>query len=369
MSQRDLHGDLVEHDAGHVGRDCQRVLLLAILLAFFAAFGCAPASPRRAGDAYPAVAASSAAAPAPTARVRVVGAIGMTVADLDRSVAFYTAVLGFEPVGEDELAGAGVGRSAGVADVHARRARLRLGDEALELTAYAAPKGRAVPTDSRSNDGWFQHVAIIVADMGRAYARLQEHGVVATSIGGPQRIPDANPAAAGIEAYYFKDPDGHPLEILHFPPDKGAAKWHRDRRPPAVAAAGAGAAGAAPLFLGIDHTAIVVGDTDRSLAFYRDTLGLHVTGRSLNRGAEQEHLSGVPGARVQITSLHAAAGPGIELLEYRHPRTGRPMPQDERPTDVFHWQTRLLTSAAASRRSPAVLVRDPDGHVMELVGE
>ena len=82
----------------------------------------------------------------------------------------------------------------------------------------------------------------------------------------PQLLPKTIPNAAGIRAYYFRDPDGHPLEILQFPPDKGDPKWQR---------------GGGRLFLGIDHTAIVVRSTAASLAFYRDVLGFRVGGESL----------------------------------------------------------------------------------------
>ena len=80
------------------------------------------------------------------------------------------------------------------------------------------------------------------------------------------------------------------------------------------------------LFLGIDHTAIVVWDTDASLKFYRDLLGMHVAGESENYGTEQEHLNNVFGAHLRITALRGASGPGIELLEYLAPRDGRPFP-------------------------------------------
>src|SRR5262245_17083266 len=80
------------------------------------------------------------------------------------------------------------------------------------------------------------------------------------------------------------------------------------------------------LFLGIDHTAIVVNSTEASLACYRDTLGLRVVGQSENYGPEQERLNNVFGARLRITTLRAPAGPGVELLEYLTPRDGRPAP-------------------------------------------
>lgn len=310
------------------------------------------------------------------ARVDVVDAIGMTVSDLDRSLEFYSNVLSFEKVSEVEVAGEEYEQMEGVFGLRMRIARMKLGDESIELTEYLAPKGRPIPVDARSNDRWFQHIAIITNDMDRAYSWLREHKVPHASPG-PQRLPDWNKNAGGIKAFYFKDPDGHALEILQFPADKGDPKWRRagDR-----------------LFLGIDHTAIVVGDTEASLRFYRDMLGFRVAGESDNYGIEQERLNNVFGARLHITGLRAQAGPGIEFLEYITPRDGRPFPQDLRANDLLHWQTKLVLANvdsaaqflfAARQRfiSPGVvtvpepalgfkkgiLVRDPDGHAMHLI--
>jgi catechol 2,3-dioxygenase-like lactoylglutathione lyase family enzyme len=128
------------------------------------------------------------------------------------------------------------------------------------------------------------------------------------------------------------------------------------------------------------------------LRFYRDTLGMHVAGESENYDIEQEHLNNVFGARLRITALRAAKGPGIELLEYLAPRDGRPAPADLRANDVAHWQTTLITerldpllglardhritlvSPGSVDAAPlslgfrtAALTRDPDGHGMRFV--
>src|SRR6266536_1067227 len=304
-----------------------------------------------------------------------VDAIGITVSDMDRAVDFYSKVLTFEKISDAEVAGENYEHLEGVYGLRMRVVRMRLGDESIELTEYLAPKGRPIPVDSRSNDRWFQHIAIIVSDMDKAYAWLRQNKVEHAS-SGPQRLPDWNKNAAGISAFYFKDPDGHPVEVLQFPPDKGLEKWHRP---------------ADRLFLGIDHTAIVVWDTDASVKFYRDLLGMHVAGESENYGTEQEHLNNVFGAHLRITALRGATGPGIELLEYLVPRDGRPFPADEQASDVVHRQTVLLTRAAdtAARQlhsnrvnfvssgvvanqtgqlgfSKALLIRDPDGHAIEI---
>ena len=97
----------------------------------------------------------------------------MTVSDLDRSVEFYAKVLSFEKLSEVEVSGSEYDHLQGVFGLRIRVARLRLGDEFIELTEYLAPRGRQVPADSRSNDHWFQHIAIIVSDMKRAYQWLR----------------------------------------------------------------------------------------------------------------------------------------------------------------------------------------------------
>jgi catechol 2,3-dioxygenase-like lactoylglutathione lyase family enzyme len=86
------------------------------------------------------------------ARVTAVDSIGITVSDLDRSVDFYTRVLTFEKVAETEVTGEDYERLQGVFGLRMRVARLRLGEEFIELTEYLAPRGRPIPVDSRSND-------------------------------------------------------------------------------------------------------------------------------------------------------------------------------------------------------------------------
>ena len=315
------------------------------------------------------------AAAQPGAGVRSVDSIAITVSDMDRAVDFYSRVLTFQKLSDVEVIGDDVEHLSGVFGARLRIVRMRLGDESIELDEYLAPKGRPIAVDSRSNDLWFQHIAIIVSDMQKAYAWLRQNKVEHAS-SGPQTLPAWNKNAGGISAFYFKDPDEHPVEILHFPPDKGAAKWHQSGE---------------KLFLGIDHTAIVVSDTDTSVKFYRDLLGMHVAGESENYGTEQEHLNNVFGARLRITALRGDEGPGIELLEYLAPRDGRPFPADEHANDVIHRQTVLVTKSAdqAARNlslakasfvssglianhneelgfRSAVVVRDPDGHAVEI---
>src|SRR5436309_3793020 len=262
-----------------------------------------------------------------TPAVVALDSVGLTVSDMDRSVDFFSKVLSFEKISDVEVTGLDHERLQGLFGMRARVVRMKLGDESIELTEYLTPRGRPIPVDSRSNDRWFQHIAIIVSDMDRAYQWLRQNKIEHASTG-PQTLPEWNKNAAGIKAFYFKDPDQHALEILWFPPGRGDAKWHRDTN---------------ALFLGIDHTAIVINDTDSSLRFYRDNLGLKQVGESENYGVEQEHLNNVFGARLRITTLRAASGPGVEFLEYIAPRDGRPYPNDARANDLFDGQTKCIS--------------------------
>jgi catechol 2,3-dioxygenase-like lactoylglutathione lyase family enzyme len=312
--------------------------------------------------------ASAFASPPSGGHVSAVDSVGITVNDMDRAVDFYTHVLTFEKVSEREVSGDDYEHLFGVFGMRLHVVRLRLGDESIELMQFLAPRGRPTPVDSKSNDRWFQHVAIIVSNMDDAYARLRSFKVEHASTG-PQRLPDWNPNAGGIKAFYFRDPDGNHLEILEFPAGKGDPKWH-GKSP--------------PLFMGIDHTAIVVGDTAASLRFYRDSLGMRVAGTSENYGTEQEHLNNVFGAHLAITALRAPHGPGIELLEYLAPRGGRPIPSDTQANDDWYWQINLratdpdaiaktngVTRVAdgALGFQSGVVVKDPDGHASLLATE
>lgn len=303
--------------------------------------------------------------------------IGVTVEDMDRSIDFYTKVLDFKKVSDDEVAGEKYEQLFGVFGMRARIVQLRLGGETIELTQYLTPRGRVVPRDSRSNDRWFQHIAIVTSDMDRAYQRLREHKVQHASTG-PQTLPDWNKNAGGIRAFYFRDPDEHVLEVIWFPSGKGNPRWQKSTE----------------VFAGIDHTAIVVGDTEKALAFYRDVLGMKVAGTSENYGTEQEHLNNVEGARLKITSMRAENGPGVEFLEYVTPGDGRAFPRDAKGNDLFCWQTTVVSQdlarliaklrergvgevegktvqgvSEATGFDQALRVRDVDGHFLMVVGK
>lgn len=317
-----------------------------------------------------------------SAQVVSVQKISLTVNQLERSIPFYTKVLGFHIISQATM---DAGKTTSLYGLQgdsttSRYALLQLGDEQIELIQFEhTAEARQIPPDSKSNDLWFQHIAIVVADMDKAFEILEEHhvGFISTA---PQTLPMSLPNAAGISAFYFQDPDYHALELIHFPGDKGKAKWHD------LSSTYMKNKNASP-FLGIDHTAIAVDQTEESYGFWQNTLGFKIGGHSLNSGTEQEHLNQVFGARVYITGMVAKEGVGVEFLDYIAPPGGRPAPEHSNATDLWHWHTTLLVDdideILSSIKDPKVrvsssltmldkdnlgfMIHDPDGHNVLLI--
>ncbi len=223
---------------------------------------------------------------------------------------------------------------------------LALGAQRVELLGLDV-RGRLYPADSDASDIAFQHFAIVVSDIDAAYRELRTiPGWKPISRDGPQRLPARS---GGVSAYKFRDPDGHPLELLEFPADNIPDRW-----PFAPASNGV---------LGIDHTAISVADTDRSIAFY-ESLGLRVTARSINVGPEQDRLDGLDGVAVEVTAMSADdATPHVELLCYRgwhvHSIVG--------VSDIA--ATRIVFRSHGSHGSRGEHLVDPDGHRLIVIAD
>jgi catechol 2,3-dioxygenase-like lactoylglutathione lyase family enzyme len=308
------------------------------------------------------------------AQVAKVESVGITVKEMDPSVKFYTEVLGFKKVSDAEYKGESFEKLQGVFGLNMRVVRLQLGDEFIELTDYLTTGGRSIPENAKSNDLFFQHIAIVVSDMDKAFQQVKKYNVEYVSTA-PQTLPKSIPAAEGIKAFYFHDPDNHNLELIYFPKGKGQDKWqHRNGK----------------VFLGIDHTAIGVSSTENSHHFYMNLLGIERKGDSWNKGIEQEHLNNVEGASLHITGYRAEAGPGVEFLQYINPGPGKAYPKDSRSDDLWHWQTALIVDDAEALfiklkaantffvskelvyqqvngvHSKSFIVRDPDGHALMI---
>ncbi|MEA1835071.1 VOC family protein [Methylobacterium durans] len=291
--------------------------------------------------------------------------VSRTVADLERAEAFYRDGLGFSRVAPPEPVPPPILEAMGLGEAGATRQRMRLGAQAVEVLAFDPP-GAPYPAERAATDPIFQHIAIPVRDMDAAMQRLGALNPEPISRGGPQRLPASS---GGVTAYKFRDPDGHPVELIHFPDGPAAARWR-----------------AAPgLFLGIDHSAITVSDREAAIGFFTSLLGLAIDGRGLNSGPEQERLDGVPDPEVDVIGLAPPSPtPHVELLHYRRP-AARALsgpafgPRDRATTrlvfaapDLDGLAARLRGGGAAvtlSRDGSAAYAAGPDGHGMLFLRE
>jgi len=284
----------------------------------------------------------------PHAPIRRLAGFGLTTPDGHQLADFYQHALGFRLLRVERRSGPEFERLMGV-EGGAAAISLGLGDQVVELMQFDQP-GRSYPDDAVASDLCFQHFAIVVADIQRAYQNLVAvRGWTAISTDGPQQLPASS---GGVTAFKFRDPDGHPLELLAFPHGRMPAFWQTRCT--------------GDLFLGIDHSAISVADGAASIAFYQ-ALGLRATARSLNTGLAQERLDAVGAARVEVTALQPEqATPHLELLCYRS--ISRDATRIVANDDVA--ATRLVFEGhqpfPGSNIAPQSLV-DPDGHRLLIV--
>ena len=305
----------------------------------------------------------------PALSVQAVQAIGLTVSDASKATDFFTGAFDFTVTTDAVISGDEASYLYGVPNAQVRVVSLQLGEETIRLMEFLGADARPIPEGSKSNDLWFQHFAIIVSDMAAAYEQLQKFSFSPISPE-PQTLPN------DIEAFKFRDDDGHALELLKFPPGLGPDHW-QDK---------------SSLFLGIDHSAISISNTERSLSLYKDVLGLTHQGSFTNIGIKQETMDNLFSAKVIVTSLTPATGRlGVEFLDYLTPPGARPFPLDQRTSDLVHIHFELrvddidaavkaLEAANVQFVSPkvinlpdvmpfkkAVMWRGPDGHNVLMV--
>jgi catechol 2,3-dioxygenase-like lactoylglutathione lyase family enzyme len=298
-------------------------------------------------------------------------AVNLTVADIAEMAAFYhdslDLMVGPQQTLEDPAWNSLLGLEPGA---RVRAVEVMIGQQTIQLTAIDPP-GKPYPLERASNDQWFQHFALVCRDIATVAARLNGGSPSAITRGAPVLLP---PNTGSVTAFKFRDPEGHPLELISFPDGVGAPVWQ-------------GMSGKG--ILGYDHTAVSVMNVERSTAFYTGLLGFHIGGRSLNRGPEQDRLDGLAGCEVDVVALKPItdATPHVELLHYRTPR-GRTLAAEVAANDVasarqIHKVADLdsligrLETDGLKFVSPglvtlkdggkAVSVRDPDGHMLVLM--
>jgi catechol 2,3-dioxygenase-like lactoylglutathione lyase family enzyme len=138
---------------------------------------------------------------------------GLTVRDLDRSLAFYRDLLGMDVVFEQEKQGGYLATIVGYEGAHVRMAHLAFGGDGhrLELFEYVEPSSRGHASEPR--DVGVTHVCLAVEDIHALHARLRAERVEFYS----EPVLVDTGANAGGFGVYLRDPDGITLELFQRP--------------------------------------------------------------------------------------------------------------------------------------------------------
>lgn len=136
--------------------------------------------------------------------------VGLTVSDLDRSVAFYTQHLGCRGVMSQEKEGGYLAAIVGYPDAHVKMTHLRAarGDLVIELFQYVAPEMRTTELEPRLIGN--PHLCFVVDDLPAVHERLGIAGVEFLS----EPVLVDTGANAGGQGLYLHDPDGIVIELF-----------------------------------------------------------------------------------------------------------------------------------------------------------
>lgn len=140
--------------------------------------------------------------------------VGISVSNLDASIAFYQALTGREPVVADEtMHSVPFGRSQGLPVAKLRYATFKLDNIGIDLIQFQEPVGER--TNGVANRPGSMHLCFKVDDFDAVYQRMKDAGYDFLGDDYTFRTGEVTPdAALGTQVAYFNDPDGTNLEII-----------------------------------------------------------------------------------------------------------------------------------------------------------
>jgi catechol 2,3-dioxygenase-like lactoylglutathione lyase family enzyme len=185
--------------------------------------------------------------------------VTVSVADRNKSLAFYRDLLGFSYLGRLNYNNP-VGLVIDFLDV---------GNNGI-LEVFSFAKAPVKPSEFLPDDLQLgmRHMAFHVQSVDATADRLKKAGV-------PFTLEPLN-AHGGVRIAFFKDPDGALIEIL-----EGELTYdHQGQLPIPVPVPASGAPGKSELKY--DHVTLTVANLEKSLAFYQGILGFPVLGQLVN---------------------------------------------------------------------------------------
>ncbi len=332
---------------------------LALAPLFLAALAAAPASAQTADTSAPGA---------------VVAAHDLvyTVADIDKSLAFYREVFGLtperptappisNPVLQDLSATPG-------SEVRINSLKLPGSAIGLEFTEFTGVDRH--PVRGGVQDPGSSMLALVVTDLDAAVARAKTAGAVVITTGGVPIRQGAPDAKSYNRAIFLRDPDGFAMEVLQMYPGQ-----------PAPASTGG--------IVVSGGLALTVGDADRTAAFWKP-FGVQVkVGAPMQGRSTMTELTATGNANMRLGTVSIPGAEGRWLIQEftgipRTPRQGR---LQDPGTPAITLSVRDLDAAMAiirqsgapivsvggqvvhwpGRPGGSVFIRDPDGILFEIM--
>ena len=138
--------------------------------------------------------------------------VGITVSNLERSIAFYEALTGTKVSNIDEIGGPRMAKTQGLEDTRIKYANLHLENLNIDILEYVLPKPEIA--SYQNNQISAMHLCFEVDDIDTAIKRLKEIGIEPEGEPIVFKEEDGLKAGFGTAVAYFKDPDGTNLEII-----------------------------------------------------------------------------------------------------------------------------------------------------------
>jgi catechol 2,3-dioxygenase-like lactoylglutathione lyase family enzyme len=131
--------------------------------------------------------------------------VGMTVGDIERSVAFYRDMVGMEVTSRRRMQGEWFDTLTHNDGADIDVAMMRLGSFTFQLVQYVAAGGDTLPLAHHHVGN--PHLCVNVDDVDAKH-------VAATAYGGLEPTPIVDILGSGNRSFYVRDPDGLPVEFL-----------------------------------------------------------------------------------------------------------------------------------------------------------
>lgn len=138
--------------------------------------------------------------------IRGIHHTAISTPDLDRALAFYRDLLGFEQISGGQFGGdPRVDAVVGLPNASGRAAMVKSGTTIIEFFEYKTPAPEGQDPARPVNNHGITHIALAVSDIDGEYERLKAAGI---------RFHCPPQHMGTLKATYGRDPDGNVFELL-----------------------------------------------------------------------------------------------------------------------------------------------------------